>query len=411
GSQWPGFAGRDLMMSLEELGEAHSKSQRLLDSLARIPVLLSDEEAWAGERREVFGLLRRGLVDCITTGCLEAPIFGNLQIESAFIFLLTLGSRSERRQESVLTCFKALRTSESWAMALRGSRKVLELLKELPEEFRAQVLDVADASELALLLGREKKKKKKKSRSTTEHEAPTAQEAQTSQEAQKAQEELEENSQSLSADFIGSCTCPEDLLAETFSQSDGGLELRRASRTCPEDLLAEPSLSLSIHTPEPEASKPPSPALPSAALQRPPLAGAAVGTPSRVRNFGGGWPLESPASKPKRPGEARRKKDFAELGPRCPNGKSMTREQMMKEGQLRRSRDSGSRTPALRRLLSGGAASPPSGADTPSGLIGRMAQRLLPSRASPSPSAPHPMRDFGGGDRFGVVASNKVNKE
>eukprot|EP00913_Durusdinium_trenchii_P000120 g109.t1 len=110
-------------------------------------------QAWASQKRGLFALLRRGFVDCITNGCLEAPIFGNRQIEDAFLFLLTLGLRSERRRQNVLLCFRCLRDSESWSMALRGSRRVLELLKELPEEFRDEVLDAAGAAELLLLLG------------------------------------------------------------------------------------------------------------------------------------------------------------------------------------------------------------------------------------------------------------------
>lgn len=201
----------------------------------------------------------------------------------------------------------------------------------------------------------------------------------------------------------GSRTCPEDLLAETsLSVSDVPKDASRCG--CPEDLLTEPSLSLSIHSPEPpEAMK--SPALPSAALRRPPRPTATqpTQTPTQTpkRSFGG-LMQQSPASKPRRPGA--RRKDFDELGPRCPNGKPMTRELMMKEGQKRR--EDGSRTPTLRRLLSRGSSSPPSGADTPSGLLGRMKQKLLPSRApTPSPASrfSRGARDFGGGDRFGVV--------
>lgn len=357
-----------MVLSLEELQEAHGKSQRLLESLTQIPDLLADDEAWASERRSVFALLRRGLVDCITSGCLEAPIFGNRQIEDAFVFLLTLGLRSERRRDNVILCFKCLRNSESWSLVLRGSRRTLELLRQLPEAFRDDVLDAADASELSLLLGLSKKKKKKKS-------------------SKAKAEEMAPDEPVPRED--------KDLLAEnslSVSSMDGA-----GSRTC-QDLLTEPSLSLSIHSPEPpEAMK--SPALPRAAL-RPPRPAATLPTTSTPtgphRSFGGLMQ------------QSARRKDFEELGPRCPNGKPMTRELMMKEGQKRR--EDGSRTPTLRRLLSRGSSSPPSGADTPSGLLGRMKQKLLPSRApTPSPASRGrgPGRDFGGGDRFGVVKSSK----
>lgn len=347
-----------MVLSLEELQEAHGKSQRLLESLTQIPDLLADDEAWASERRSVFALLRRGLVDCITSGCLEAPIFGNRQIEDAFVFLLTLGLRSERRRDNVILCFKCLRNSESWSLVLRGSRRTLELLRQLPEAFRDDVLDAADASELSLLLGLSKKKKKKKS-------------------SKAKAEEMAPDEPVPRED--------KDLLAEnslSVSSMDGA-----GSRTC-------------------QAMK--SPALPRAAL-RPPRPAATLpttSTPTGPHRSFGGLMQQSPASKPRRPGA--RRKDFEELGPRCPNGKPMTRELMMKEGQKRR--EDGSRTPTLRRLLSRGSSSPPSGADTPSGLLGRMKQKLLPSRApTPSPASRGrgPGRDFGGGDRFGVVKSSK----
>lgn len=452
-----------VLLTLEELQEAHGKSQRLLESLTQIPELLADDEAWASERRSVFALLRRGLVDCITNGCLEAPIFGNRQIEDAFVFLLTLGLRSERRRDNVILCFKCLRNSESWSLVLRGSRRALELLRQLPELFREELLDAADASELSLLLGLSKKKKKKKSSKTKAElemapppdasvpredqapgdltkEAPELAPERAPEPAGAAEDFLAENSLSVSDSGVdlpqksrrkgpedllaenslsvsdsgvdmprGSRTCPEDLLAEnSLSVSDTMDVVVPGSRTCPEDLLTEPSLSLSIHSPEPpEALK--SPALPSAALRRPPRPTPTLPTqtPTPTRRNFGGLTQQSPASKPRRPGA--RRKDFEELGPRCPNGKPMTRELMMKEGQKRR--EDGSRTPTLRRLLSRGSSSPPSGADTPSGLLGRMKQKLLPSRAStPSPAnrtISRGPRDFGGGDRFGVVKSSK----
>lgn len=412
-----------MVLSLEELQEAHGKSQRLLESLTQIPDLLADDEAWASERRSVFALLRRGLVDCITSGCLEAPIFGNRQIEDAFVFLLTLGLRSERRRDNVILCFKCLRNS-----------------------------DAADASELSLLLGLSKKKKKKKSskakaeemapdeplpredKAPGDPEAPelVPERAPEPAAATGAEDFLAENSLSVSDSGVDLPQSrrkgPEDLLAENSLSVSDGVDMPRGSRTCPEDLLAEnslsvstmdgagsrtcqdlltePSLSLSIHSPEPpEAMK--SPALPRAAL-RPPRPAATLpttATPTGPHRSFGGLMQQSPASKPRRPGA--RRKDFEELGPRCPNGKPMTRELMMK-GQKRR--EDGSRTPTLRRLLSRGSSSPPSGADTPSGLLGRMKQKLLPSRApTPSPASRGrgPGRDFGGGDRFGVVKSSK----
>lgn len=442
-----------MVLSLEELQEAHGKSQRLLESLTQIPDLLADDEAWASERRSVFALLRRGLVDCITSGCLEAPIFGNRQIEDAFVFLLTLGLRSERRRDNVILCFKCLRNSESWSLVLRGSRRTLELLRQLPEAFRDDVLDAADASELSLLLGLSKKKKKKKSSKAKAEEmapdepVPREDKAPGDPEAPElaperapepaaatgAEDFFAENSLSVSDSGVDLPQSrrkgPEDLLAENSLSVSEGVDMPRGSRTCPEDLLAEnslsvstmdgagsrtcqdlltePSLSLSIHSPEPpEAMK--SPALPRAAL-RPPRPAATLpttATPTGPHRSFGGLMQQSPASKPRRPGA--RRKDFEELGPRCPNGKPMTRELMMKEGQKRR--EDGSRTPTLRRLLSRGSSSPPSGADTPSGLLGRMKQKLLPSRApTPSPASRGrgPGRDFGGGDRFGVVKSSK----
>lgn len=414
-----------VLLSLEELTEAHSKSQRLLESLLQIPSLLADEEAWASQKRGLFALLRRGFVDCITNGCLEAPIFGNRQIEDAFLFLLTLGLRSERRRQNVLLCFRCLRDSESWSMALRGSRRVLELLKELPEEFRDEVLDAAGAAELLLLLGQKKKKKKKSAKTEgagATDEAPTVPAPVTLEPPELDAPVPQEDACDVEVSEVfvsASRTCPEDFLAEnshSLSISDSSTSLMpRASYTCPEDLLTEPSLS--IHSPEPlepaEVPKPPSPALPREAVDRRPprpepqqaaIWAPPTPTPTRQRNFGG-WVQESPASKPRRPGDARRKKDFEELGPRCPNGKPMTRELMIKEGQKRRNSE-GSRTPSLRRFLSRGGSSPQSGADTPSGLIGRMKQ-LLPTRApSPAsasrPTVPGRIRDFGG-DRFGVV--------
>jgi len=428
------------MVTLEELQEAHGKSQRLLESLTQIPSLLRDDEAWSTERRSVFSSLRRGLVDCITNGCLEAPIFGNRQIEDAFLFLLTLGLRSERRRDNVLLCFQCLRSSESWSMVFRGSRRILEQLKELPEEFRDRVLEAADASDLLLLLGLGAKKKRKKKSSKMKNEeiprdesadAPIPREDQSFQELKEPEvspeptapttvglhrtcpeDFLAENSLSVSDSAVdmASRTCPEDLLTETSISDCAKLN----AYTCPQDLLTEPSLSLSIHSPEPEVPKPPSPALPSAAFRPPrpytPGIPTPTGpTPSRLpRHFGGVGNQQSPASKPRRPGDPRKKRDFEELGPRCPNGKPMTREMMMKEGQKRRE---GSQTPTLRRLLSRGGSSPPGGADTPSSLLGRMKQKFMPSRGStPSPAsrvAARP-RDFGGADRFGIAHEGKV---
>lgn len=396
-----------MFAALQDLAEAHEKSQRLLESLGRIPALLADDEVWNEERRSIFGLLRRGLVDCITGGCLEAPIFGNRQIEDAFVFLLTVGLRHEKRRDNVLTCFKCLRTSESWSMALRGSLKFRKALKDAPDDFRLQVLDAADAAELQFLLSREKRRKARKSAKAAEtnaaagEDAPVPCETGITEPVVPQEDALAENSVSQSMPSVElpetqskESVPPEDLLAEnsvslaenSVSQSNPSVELPIVSRTCGEAASGNtPACSSACWT-----QRPPRPDVA-------PNFAATTPTPQRVRNFGGGTPANmtspSPASVSKRR-DSRRARDFEELGPRCPNGKGLTRADMMREGEeRRRAARSGSATPgSLRRLLSRGAASPKPDAspkcDTPSSLLGRMREKLLPSRpVTPSPAA------------------------
>lgn len=132
----------------KEEEELRRRAGRLLESLRRIPILYSDPKAWENDREFVFSLLRRGCIDGMVTGMLEAPIYDNRQIESAWLFLIQMRQRHPNRRKQIVECTTSLGASYNWSLVLYGSRKVRAALQSAEDHLRREILEAANATEM-----------------------------------------------------------------------------------------------------------------------------------------------------------------------------------------------------------------------------------------------------------------------
>eukprot|EP00439_Symbiodinium_sp_Y106_P083591 s694_g23.t2 len=124
------------------------RAKRLLEAIRRIPLVYYDIKAWENEHEKVFSLFRKGCLDADKSDMLEAPIYNNPQIEDAWLFLLEMRRRHFNRRKHVQECARILGASYNWSIVLLGSKKVLEALKDLPQEVCTEILEDANALDL-----------------------------------------------------------------------------------------------------------------------------------------------------------------------------------------------------------------------------------------------------------------------
>lgn len=124
------------------------RAKRLLEAIRRIPLVYYDIKAWENEHEKVFSLFRKGCLDADKSDMLEAPIYNNHQIEDAWLFLLEMRRRHFNRRKHVQECARILGASYNWSIVLLGSKKVLEALKDLPQEVCTEILEDANALDL-----------------------------------------------------------------------------------------------------------------------------------------------------------------------------------------------------------------------------------------------------------------------
>lgn len=138
-------------MSREE-EELRKRAGRLLESLRRIPPVTADIKAWENDHEDVFSLFRRGCLDGLTEGMLEAPIYHNRQIEDAWLFLFEMRRRHPNRRKQVVECATSLGASYNWSMVLHGSRKIRASLESMLPAVQKEILEAANALELLVAL-------------------------------------------------------------------------------------------------------------------------------------------------------------------------------------------------------------------------------------------------------------------
>lgn len=132
----------------KEEEDLRKRAGRLLESLKRIPALYEDAKNWEKDHEWVFSLFRRGCLDGMTTGMLEAPIYHNRQIEDAWLFLVQMRQRHPNRRKQIAECTTSLGASYNWSIVLHGSKKVRAALEKLPPPLQSEILEAADASDL-----------------------------------------------------------------------------------------------------------------------------------------------------------------------------------------------------------------------------------------------------------------------
>lgn len=129
------------------------RSARLLEALRRILLAQSDRKVWENEHDLTFALLRRGCLDGADNGLLEAPIYSNTQIETAWIFIFEVRKNNFNRRRQIQECAQVLGASYNWSMVLFGSQKVREALRNLPNDICLEILEDANAMDLLESLG------------------------------------------------------------------------------------------------------------------------------------------------------------------------------------------------------------------------------------------------------------------
>jgi len=128
------------------------RARRLLEAIRRIPSVYYDIKAWENEHEKVFSQFRKGCLDGAKSDMLEAPIYNNRQIEDAWLFLLEMRRRHFNRRKHVQECARILGASYNWTIVLSGSKKVLEALKDLPQDICTEILEDANAVDLLNML-------------------------------------------------------------------------------------------------------------------------------------------------------------------------------------------------------------------------------------------------------------------
>ncbi|CAE8662963.1 unnamed protein product, partial [Polarella glacialis] len=132
----------DLRQSAGLLLEALRRSAALAEAAPSAPEAF--DVAW--------GLLSRGVAKCVSEGktsLMDAPIFSNRHIESAWLLLVDRISRGSSFKAEVVACARAMGSSFNWALVLRGSRRLRAELPRLPPAARQALLDAAGARDLA----------------------------------------------------------------------------------------------------------------------------------------------------------------------------------------------------------------------------------------------------------------------
>ena len=96
----------------------------------------SKSRVWRQEKADDFDtsftMLVKGCREAAEEGFLEAPIYNNIQIEAAWLFLFEVRRRHVNKRKQLQECIRALGASYNWSMALFGSRKVQDALRALP---------------------------------------------------------------------------------------------------------------------------------------------------------------------------------------------------------------------------------------------------------------------------------------
>jgi len=137
----------------EEEQALRRRAARLLESLHLIPVVYNNAKAWENEHEHVFAVFRRGCIDSANNGMLEAPIYNNRQIESAWLFLLEVWRKHPVRRKNVEECARLLAASHNWSMTLYGSVQVRTAIAKLSPEIQHEVLQATRALPVFLELG------------------------------------------------------------------------------------------------------------------------------------------------------------------------------------------------------------------------------------------------------------------
>lgn len=146
GRSWP------LPMSHQDVALRH-RCARLLQALLRIEAW-QNSEAKDGADLETFSMMTKGCSELELEGLLEAPIYSNLQIEAAWLFLFEVRRRHFNRRMQIQDCTRILGSSYNWSMVLFGSKKIHESLRNMPPEACMEILEDAKAMDLQSVLQR-----------------------------------------------------------------------------------------------------------------------------------------------------------------------------------------------------------------------------------------------------------------